>query len=160
MSTSKIQISGPLEAGQSLLVSQNLPAPLTTALEYVSNRLAKKQITLSLIVVRRNPQASEPSSPQSATTSPARSLFSSVSTTAKKTLSRSSSVSSISSYSSSSSSPASPTGSSYSSSSGCSSPTSPNPYGISLINSCTLTQKEEKALRHYISKAEKKFSIG
>jgi hypothetical protein len=157
MSSPRPQISRPLEAGQSLLVSQSLPAPLTAALEYISCRLARKQITLSMIVVRRNTQPSALASPQLAVTSPAKSLFSTV---AKKTLSRSSSISSISSYSSTCSTPASPTGSFRSTVSGCASPTTPNPYGISLINSCTLTPKEEKALRHYVSKAEKKFSIG
>jgi hypothetical protein len=157
MSASRLQISGPLEAGQSLLGSQSLPAPLTAALDYISSRLAKKQIALSMIVIRRNTPSSGLSTPRSSTLSPTRSIFTTV---AKKTLSRSSSVSSISSYSSASSSPASPTGSFRSVASGCTSPTSPNAYGISLINTCTLTQKEEKNLRHYVTKAEKKFSVG
>jgi hypothetical protein len=163
MASPRLQISGPLEAGQSLLNSQNLPAPLTAALEYISARLAKKQITLSMIVVRRNTQSAGLSSPRSLASpgspamSPAKSIFSTV---AKKSLSRSSSVSSISSYSSSTSTPSSPTESFRSSASGCRSPTSPNPYDMSLINTCTLTHKEEKTLRHYVSKAEKKFSIG
>lgn len=157
MSSPRPQISSPIEAGQSLLGSQTLPTTLTAALEYISCRLAKKQITLSMIVVRRATQYSGLPSPQSPIASPARSIFSTV---AKKTLSRSSSVSSTSSYSSSNSALASPTGSFRSTASACLSPTFPNPWGISLINTCTLTQKEEKALRHYISRAQKKFSIG
>jgi hypothetical protein len=158
MSSPKFQISGPLEAGQSLLGSQSLPAPLTAALEYISSRLAKKQIALSMIVVRRT-SPSGPSSPQYVVTSPVKSLFSSV---AKKTLSRSSSVSSMSSYSSARSSPASPTGSFRSTASASSyiQPASSNTYNFALINTSTLTPKEEKYLRQYVSKAEKKFPIG
>lgn len=160
MSAPKLQISSPLEAGQSLLGFKNLPAPLTTALEYISSRLAKKQMTLSMIVVRKDTQAAEPSSPpQSAATSPARSVFNTASSS-KRPLSRSSSFSSISSSSSSSSSPSSPRSSCSSPELGCTSPTSPNPYGISLIHACTFTPKEEKVLRHYVAKAEKKFRIG
>jgi hypothetical protein len=68
----------------------------------------------------------------------------------------------MSSYSSARSSPASPTGSFRSTASASSyiQPASSNTYNFSLINTSTLTPKEEKYLRQYVSKAEKKFAIG
>lgn len=176
MSVAKMQISAPLEAGQSLLDSKLLPSHLNTALEYISTKLVQKRLHLSLIVVRRDVQGSssapsprtEPASTpsKSVATSPAKSVFSK--STIHKTLRRVSSLSSLGSQSECSSpsspsmsTPVSPTGSTCSSSvSGCPSPTLPNPYGISLIHACALTAKAEKILRHYVHKAEKKYSIG
>ena len=84
----KARISSPLEAGPSLLDAKQLPPQLTAALDYVSSRLTRRRLHLSLIVVRKDvqipqspatsPQASpkRPDSPgHSITTSPAKSLF-------------------------------------------------------------------------------------
>ncbi|KAF3013767.1 hypothetical protein E8E14_009946 [Neopestalotiopsis sp. 37M] len=68
----KQRISSPLEAGPSILDSQNIPTHLTQALEYASKRLARKAIHISLIVVRKDhqlptsalPCASPPASPE------------------------------------------------------------------------------------------------
>ncbi|XMA19987.1 hypothetical protein WAI453_012778 [Rhynchosporium graminicola] len=61
----KARISSPLEAGPSLLDVKQLPPQLTTALDYVSSRLTRKRLHLSLIVVRKEIQI-----PQSPATSP------------------------------------------------------------------------------------------
>ncbi|KAF4637361.1 hypothetical protein G7Y89_g730 [Cudoniella acicularis] len=181
MPITKDRISSPLEAGSSLLDAKQLPAALTAALEYVSSKLARKHLHLSLVVIRKEVQMPAVLSPQSpfgsvASVSPARSSFS-------QSLSKSSSSSSISSCSSSISSssslsrtqypslPSSPKdftaiprlnipSSSPSPALPCSTPTQPNGYGISLLHSSALTPKAEKILRHTIAKAEKKFSIG
>ncbi|TVY13450.1 hypothetical protein LARI1_G008988 [Lachnellula arida] len=109
MPITKERISSPLEAGSSVLDSKQLPAPLTDALEYVSSRLARKRLHLSLIVVRKDVQVPGDSSPLSArtsspsssiTTSPARSLFSSTSSTFSRANSNHSSNSSFSDSSS------------------------------------------------------------
>ncbi|KAG0647570.1 hypothetical protein D0Z07_6586 [Hyphodiscus hymeniophilus] len=114
MGISKERISSPLEAGLSLHDMAQLPPQLTAALEYISERLARKRLHLSLIVVRKDVQIPSNASPtllaqssspsHSITTSPARSLFSTTSDTIKSTLSRSSSDASISESASSSSS--------------------------------------------------------
>lgn len=106
MPVTKDLISSPLEAGSSLLDSKQLPAPLTSALEYVSSRLARKRLHLSLIVVRKDVQVPSITTPQtpslsnspssSITTSPARSLFSSTSSTFSRANSKHSSNSSFS----------------------------------------------------------------
>ncbi|KAH8589360.1 hypothetical protein B0O99DRAFT_523259 [Bisporella sp. PMI_857] len=89
MSSPRLQISSPLEAGASLLDEKRLPPILTEALEYVSSRLVRKQLHLSLIVIRKNTHAlqSPVASPNlrrssvtsassaSSVLSPARSLF-------------------------------------------------------------------------------------
>ena len=198
MPIDKERISSPLEAGPSILDAKQLPIQLTNALDYVSNRLARKRLHLSLIVVRKDVNMPDTSPPQSATrsespphsltTSPARSLFSTASTTFS-TLTKHSSQTSFSSDCGSTTScssgqslsrtrhpglpsspkditalPAiSPSPSPAPSSptlSQCPTPTSPNPYGISLMHASTLTARGEKVLRQTISKAEKKFSIG
>ncbi|KAL3423600.1 hypothetical protein PVAG01_05347 [Phlyctema vagabunda] len=185
-SITKDRISSPLEAGPSLLDVKQLPPQLTSALDYVSSRLSRKRLHLSLIVIRKDVQLpiSPPASPplptttsssttNSNSTSPARSLFG-------RQLSKHSSNGSLSSSSSSSTgfsrtiypslpnspkpsltstSPVSST-SSESSLSPCTSPEPPNPYGISLLHATTLTPKAEKILRQTIGKAEKKFGIG
>ncbi|KAH7348751.1 hypothetical protein BKA65DRAFT_501293 [Rhexocercosporidium sp. MPI-PUGE-AT-0058] len=84
----KARISSPLEAGASLLDAKQLPPQLTAALDYVSSRLTRKRLHLSLIVIRKDVQipqsatASPQASPKrsespghSITTSPAKSLF-------------------------------------------------------------------------------------
>ncbi|TVY75733.1 hypothetical protein LSUE1_G007394 [Lachnellula suecica] len=189
MPISKARISSPLEAGSSLLDAQ-LPEPVTSALEYVSRRLARKGLHLSLIVRKEMDisfsSISRTASPSSSVaSSPAQSVFSAASpasSTFSRTLSHHSSnssftdASSIHSASSKSrtqwaslpSSPkdfaASPRSHFASGASSptlsCSTPTSPNPYGITLMHANTLTEKAEKVLRHTIAKAEKKFSIG
>ncbi|KAI0545701.1 hypothetical protein F4679DRAFT_457010 [Xylaria curta] len=56
MSVSKQRISTPLEAGRSILDTHNLPPHLTGALEYTSKRLARKNLHISLIVVKNEYQ--------------------------------------------------------------------------------------------------------
>ncbi|KAI1743517.1 hypothetical protein F4680DRAFT_347040 [Xylaria scruposa] len=56
MSVSKQRISTPLEAGRSILDTHNLPPHLTGALEYTSKRLARKNLHISLIVVKNENQ--------------------------------------------------------------------------------------------------------
>lgn len=56
MAVSKQRISSPLEAGQSLLDANNLPPHLTGALDYVSKRLARKALHITLVVVRKDYQ--------------------------------------------------------------------------------------------------------
>ncbi|KAG4425598.1 hypothetical protein IFR04_001295 [Cadophora malorum] len=186
----KARISSPLEAGPSLLDAKQLPPQLTAALDYVSSRLTRRRLHLSLIVVRKDvqipqspatsPQASpkRPDSPgHSITTSPAKSLFGGSAftrTPSKSSLSSMSDSGSSTSGSSSSSSslsrtnwpglPSSPADRSASPTPSTpvqpATPTTPNPYGITLMHASTLTPKAEKILRHTIAKAEKKFSIG
>ncbi|KAI0200762.1 hypothetical protein F4808DRAFT_151149 [Astrocystis sublimbata] len=55
MSLSKQRISSPLEAGRSIL-DANLPPHLVGALEYASKRLARKNLNVSLIVVKNEHQ--------------------------------------------------------------------------------------------------------
>ncbi|KAB5558641.1 hypothetical protein GE09DRAFT_120361 [Coniochaeta sp. 2T2.1] len=52
----KYCISSPLEAGTSILDAGSLPNHVNSALEYTSRRLAKKDIHLTLVVVRRDYQ--------------------------------------------------------------------------------------------------------
>lgn len=186
-SITKVRISSPLEAGPSLLDAKQLPLQLTAALDYVSSRLTRKRLHLSLIVVRKDIQIPQSPSPQpspkrsespghSITTSPAKSLFGGSAFT--RTPSKSS-LSSMSDSSSSTSSSASTTSLSHTNWPGLptspadrtvtpppstpaqpTTPTTPNPYGITLMHASTLTAKAEKILRHTIAKAEKKFSIG
>ncbi|EKD21218.1 uncharacterized protein L3040_000740 [Drepanopeziza brunnea f. sp. 'multigermtubi'] len=183
----KDRISSPLEAGPSLLEAKQLSPQLTVALDYVSSRLARKRLHLSLIVVRKDTQipqhiASSQVSPKRAdspghsiTTSPARSLFGGSSFTRMPSKSSLSSISDTSSSTSSSSStaslsrtnwpslptsPADRTVSPSATPAQPASPATPNPYGITLMHASTLTEKAEKILRHVIAKAEKKFSIG
>ncbi|KAI0455619.1 hypothetical protein F5B21DRAFT_186481 [Xylaria acuta] len=56
MSLSKQRISSPLEAGRSILDAHNLPPHLTGALEYASKRLARKNLHITLIVVKNEYQ--------------------------------------------------------------------------------------------------------
>ncbi|KAI9055354.1 hypothetical protein LZ554_000313 [Drepanopeziza brunnea f. sp. 'monogermtubi'] len=183
----KDRISSPLEAGPSLLEAKQLSPQLTVALDYVSSRLARKRLHLSLIVVRKDTQipqhiASPQVSPKradspghSTTTPPAKSLFGGSSFTRTPSKSSLSSISDTSSSTSSSSStaslsrtnwpglPTSPADRTVSPSATPvqpASPATPNPYGITLMHASTLTAKAEKILRHIIAKAEKKFSIG
>ncbi len=52
----KIRISSPLEAGQSILDAHHLPASVRPALEYVAGRFARKEMGVTLAVVRREYQ--------------------------------------------------------------------------------------------------------
>jgi hypothetical protein len=130
MPISKQYISSPLEAGPSLLDIKQLPPQLLSALDYVSKRLARKRLHISLIVVRKDinipgiplsepPKAPEPRTP-SVTISP-KAFFSNASSTFARTNSN---------------------------------------YGLSLLHMSTLTEKAEKILRATIAKAENKFPIG
>lgn len=186
-SITKSRISSPLEAGSSLLDAKQLPPQLTAALDYVSSRLTRKRLHLSLIVVRKDVQIPQPPSPtgppkqanspnQSITSSPAKSLFGASSFTRSPSKSSVASTSDNGSATSSSTStpslsrtnwpglPTSPADRSASpplpSPAYPAAPATPNPYGITLMHAATLTPKAEKILRHTIAKAEKKFSIG
>ncbi|CZR61663.1 uncharacterized protein PAC_11560 [Phialocephala subalpina] len=190
MPITKECISPPIEAGPSLLDTKQLPPQVTDALDYVSGKLARKRLHLSLIVVRKDvqiPSLPSPQSPKRAespphsiTTSPARSLFSpttfkrsrsksSISSMSDTTVSSTISVSSSASLSRTNwpSLPASPKDFTATPPppptpglSQSSTPISPNPYGITLLHASSLTAKAEKILRHTVAKAEKKFSIG
>ncbi|TGO41547.1 hypothetical protein BHYA_0020g00450 [Botrytis hyacinthi] len=60
MPISKDNISSPLEAGTSLLQPMQLPSELLEALDYVSKRLVRKRLHLSLIVVKKDNQIQSP----------------------------------------------------------------------------------------------------
>jgi hypothetical protein len=164
MGISKVHISSPLEAGPSLLDIKQLPPQLLSALDYVSARLARKRLHISLIVVRKDinipgiplAESSKPSTPQAV--SPAKSLFN-----ITRSLSKSSSFTSDSDSTVSDGGRSPSAASSVSSASSIPSPvtpTTPNAFGLSLIHMSTLSEKAEKLLRHTIAKAEKKFPIG
>ncbi|KAL8416430.1 hypothetical protein RB596_006835 [Gaeumannomyces avenae] len=53
MSSLKDRISAPLEAGTSLLDAQHLPPHVDAALQFVSKRLARKEMHVTLVVVKR-----------------------------------------------------------------------------------------------------------
>ncbi|EPE25015.1 hypothetical protein GLAREA_11596 [Glarea lozoyensis ATCC 20868] len=97
---SKDHISYPLEAGSSLLDVKRLPMEVTTALEYVSSKLARKNMHFAFIVIRKEVQVpSTGMTPDSATfPSPTDSIFSKVSSSSSvfsRALSKSSSRSSL-----------------------------------------------------------------
>ncbi|KAK5627809.1 hypothetical protein RRF57_003524 [Xylaria bambusicola] len=56
MSLSKQRISSPLEAGRSILDAHNLPPQLTSTMEYASKRFARKNLHITLIVVKNEYQ--------------------------------------------------------------------------------------------------------
>ncbi|KAI0592965.1 hypothetical protein F4775DRAFT_56500 [Biscogniauxia sp. FL1348] len=70
MSLSKQQISSPLEAGRSLLDTRSLPSHLTGTLEYISKRLARKALHITLVVVRNEYQLPSSIPPCATPTSP------------------------------------------------------------------------------------------
>ena len=124
MPISKDRISSPLEAGPSLLEMKRLPHNVTSALDYVSSRLARKRVHLSVIVVRQDIDLYNlPASLQQSRTSsaihltnpktPARSLFSGTSLRIAQSLSSHSSTSSLSD--SASSAPSTPSSAYFSS---------------------------------------------
>ncbi|KAK8902344.1 hypothetical protein QC760_008857 [Botrytis cinerea] len=67
MPISKLNISSPLEAGTSLLQPMQLPSELLEALDYVSKRLVRKRLHLSLIVVKKDNQIQSPAISKAAT---------------------------------------------------------------------------------------------
>ncbi|KAK8125450.1 uncharacterized protein PG998_001209 [Apiospora kogelbergensis] len=70
MSLLKQRISSPLEAGTSILDSQSIPPYFTDALEYISKRLARKALHVTLVVVRKEYQVpSSCATPTSSSTS-------------------------------------------------------------------------------------------
>ncbi|KAI1438391.1 hypothetical protein GGR50DRAFT_639532 [Xylaria sp. CBS 124048] len=52
----KQQISWPIEAGRSILDTHNLPPNMTCVLEYVSKRLARRRLHVTLVVVKHDYQ--------------------------------------------------------------------------------------------------------
>ncbi len=160
MGITKDCISAPLESGSSLQDSKKLPSQLGLALDYVSDRLMRKHVHLTLIVVKQDlPLASISSSPKSPTPSrsSSRSSFSRVHLpslpgsprSTKRSASRSSSVSSQS------------TSSSFPSLGRRSTATQePDPYGLSLHYTSTQPTKTSQLLDETIGKATKKYSLG
>lgn len=158
MGITKDCISSPLEAGSSLN-SQKLPAPLNQALDYVSDRLMRKHVHLTLIVIRKElPSASVPSSPLSPTPSrsSSRSSFSKLH------------LPSLPGSPRSIKSPASSCSSSFSSPSISSLPSlsrrstaiqEPEPYGLSLLHMSDVPPKISQYFDESIAKAKKKFSL-
>jgi hypothetical protein len=60
----KYSISSPLEAGTSILLDgRALPSHVNSALEYVSKRLSKKDVHLTLVIVRRDYQLPSKANP-------------------------------------------------------------------------------------------------
>ncbi|ORY59105.1 uncharacterized protein BCR38DRAFT_351788 [Pseudomassariella vexata] len=76
----KQRISSPLEAGTSILDSQNLPSHLTQALEYASKRLTRRALHITLVIVRKEyqlPSSTPPcATPTSVASTPASPEFS------------------------------------------------------------------------------------
>ncbi|KAI5922222.1 hypothetical protein F4810DRAFT_301159 [Camillea tinctor] len=70
MALSKQHISSPLEAGRSLLDTHSLPSHLTGTLEYMSKRLARKALHITLVVVRNEYQLPSSILPCATPTSP------------------------------------------------------------------------------------------
>jgi hypothetical protein len=66
----KDRISSPLEAGTSLLDNKQFPPQLINALDYVSGKLARRRLHLSLIVVRRETEIPSFPSPQQSPKTP------------------------------------------------------------------------------------------
>ncbi|KAL8295121.1 hypothetical protein RB600_000882 [Gaeumannomyces tritici] len=62
MSSLKDRISAPLEAGTSLLDAQHLPPHVDAALQYVAKRLARKEMNVTLVVVKREEGEAPPQS--------------------------------------------------------------------------------------------------
>ncbi|EPE07357.1 hypothetical protein F503_08008 [Ophiostoma piceae UAMH 11346] len=56
-------ISSPLEAGQSVLDAHRLPSHLDAALEYTARRLARKSLSIDLVVIRREYQLTQAAVP-------------------------------------------------------------------------------------------------
>lgn len=179
MPISRESISAPLEAGTSLQASQHIPARLTKALEYLSSRLARKQLELTLIVVKNESQSGfRRSFDVAQPNSPSQSFYNGEVSPAFSTCSSSSSTTSLSSASSTKSHsrtqypslPASPRSFKTTSSSppstplprtpSCVTPTTLNPYNITLFHASTLTPRAERVLRNTIEKASRKFGIG
>ncbi|TEY32590.1 hypothetical protein BOTCAL_0718g00010 [Botryotinia calthae] len=80
MPISKLNISSPLEAGTSLLQPMQLPSELLEALDYVSKRLVRKRLHLSLIVVKKDNQIQGPAISKTGTAPGSYSLTASPST--------------------------------------------------------------------------------
>ncbi|KAM3073712.1 hypothetical protein ACMFMG_004403 [Clarireedia jacksonii] len=224
MPISKQNISAPLEAGSSIFQLTQLPAELHEALDYVSARLVRKRLHLSLIVAKKDTpiqnnsvsahgstssttssynntpfatlirdnfmngsrSCSSPTSPRfgsPASNASSATYFSTSSSdlSLRSTSSAGTSISTSTIYLSrtkwsglpsspkdspahhrqdSQSQPQSPTSSTCSSLAFPSPSTTtplPNPYGITLIHSSTLTPRAERILRRTISLAESKF---
>jgi len=138
MGITKDCISAPRESGSSLQDSKKLPSQLGQALDYVSDRLMRKHVHLTLIVVKQElSSASISSSPKSPTPSrsSSRSSFSrvhlpSLPGSPRSTKSSASRSSSVSSKSTSSSLP--------SLSRRSTTTQEPDPYGLSLHYTSTL----------------------
>lgn len=76
MSLLKQRISSPLEAGTSILDSESIPLYFTDTLEYISKRLARKALHVTLIVVRKEYQVpSSCATPTSSSSTPSPTSF-------------------------------------------------------------------------------------
>jgi hypothetical protein len=159
MGITKDCISAPLESGSSLQDSKKLPSQLGQALDYVTDKLMRKHVHLTLIVVKENLPSASVSSPLKSPTpsrSSSRSSFSKVHLpslpgsprSTKSSASRSSSVSSRS------------TSSTPSLSRRSTATQDPDPYGFSLHHTSALPPKTSQLLEVSIAKASKKYSLG
>lgn len=160
MGISKDRISSPLEAGTSLLESQKLPLQVVEALDYVSERMIRKRLHLTLIVARNTPYQTplRHGSPMSAfssvgspSPSPSTSVFSKAHWASRSGFSRAAASSPLTSSTNetlpSPSLPASPS-------------VSADSYGVSLLHATTLSEKASLHLYATVTKACKKFRLG
>jgi len=153
MTISKGRISSPLEAGKSILDSQKLPAQILDALDYVSDKLIRKHLHLTLIVVPNDTQL--PASPGLSSPTPSLATASSLSRAATPTV-----PGSPKRTHSSSPLPLTPT-SPFSASPGSElSSLPPNPYNLTLLHASTLSPKAARYLHDTVTKASKKYSLG
>jgi len=158
MGITKDCISAPLESGSSLQDSKRLPSQLGQALDYVSDRLMRKHVHLTLIVVKEKLPSSSISSPLK---SPTPSRSSSRSSFSKHLPSLPGSPRSTKSSASRSSSVSSQSTSSFPSLTRRSTATQePDPYGLCLHHTSALPPKTSQLLDEFIAKASKKYSLG
>ncbi|KAK8049932.1 hypothetical protein PG994_011662 [Apiospora phragmitis] len=187
MSLLKQRISSPLEAGTSILDAQGIPPQFTDALEYISKRLARKALHVTLIVVRKEyqvpsscatPTSSSTSSPTSfefnMPSSPSR--FASPVAGLRQLVRRgtNSSLASVSSamsvdsgYGSTASpplctpmTPHTPSSVTTTSTTSNAATGGSNHFGIRLLHATPLSAKDEKTLRATFYKAERKYRAG
>jgi hypothetical protein len=157
MGITKDCISAPLESGSSLQDSKRLPSQLGQALDCVSDRLMRKHVHLTLVVVKQELSSASMSAPQSPT--PSRS--SSRSSLSRHLPSLPRSPRSTKTSASRSSSVSSKSSSSFPSLSRRSTAAQePEPYGFSLHATSALPPKTSQLLDESIAKASKKYSLG
>jgi len=161
MPISKELISSPIEAGPSLLNSQKLPAQVTEALNYVSHRLIRKQLHLTLIIARQESQPiSQPSSPQMSPP-PTLNFFQRALSPAIPGSPRSpkspKSPRSFASSTASTPQPVTPPPTVF----GLDAPSeASNPYNLTLLHASTLSPKATRQLHDTVEKAARRYALG